>query len=108
MKKLLVILLFLAGCAPGRMVGTGYLVTVQHGIKTNWDKVETPQEADAFVWKHAGLNFDTDSIIGDHYPFWTFRNGTVEVYVEKKGVYEKRPYGKKRWKMYDEELKIEN
>lgn len=105
MKKIIFIsLLILSGCAPGKMIGTGYLVTVQRGIRTEWQKVETAQQADQFVHQHTGLSFNTDTLLGSYLPFWTFRNGTLEIYVEKKGIYEKKTGAKKRWKIYDKEL----
>jgi hypothetical protein len=97
-------MLLAASCSPGQMVGTGYLVTVEEGIQMKWDRVETAEQADRFVFEKTGLQVKTDSLIGTTYPYWDMKNGRKYIYVERKGIYQRRPGGKKRWRVYDESL----
>jgi len=100
----LVSVLIFSGCAPGQLTGTGYLVTVTEGIKTDWEKLENTAQVDSFVFAATGLTMQADSLIHPRYPFYQFRNGIFDIYVEKKGVYQRRENGKRRWKIYDEKL----
>lgn len=97
-------MLLAASCSPGQMVGTGYLVTVEEGIQMKWEKVETASEADRFIFEKTGLQVKTDSLIGTTYPYWDMKNGRKYIYVGKQGIYQRRPGGKKRWRVYDEQL----
>ena len=104
-----VLLLVFSGCSgPGKMVAEGYLVTVEEGIQLKWDRVETAAQADSFIWEKTGLIVKTDSLIGTTYPYWDMKNGRQYIYVEKQGIYRRKPDGKKRWRMYDEFLLITN
>jgi energy-converting hydrogenase Eha subunit F len=90
----------LAGCTgPGQLTGTGYLVTVEEGIQTDWKKLPTTTAVDSFVHARTGLALQSDSLIESRYPFYQFRNGQYTVYVEKKAVYQ-RENGKKRWRRF--------
>jgi hypothetical protein len=100
----LFILALTVSCSPGEMVGTGYLATVEEGIMVKWDRVETAEQADRFVFKKTGLVVKTDSLIGDVLPYWDLEHGRQYIYVEKKGIYQRKPRGKKRWRVYDEQL----
>jgi hypothetical protein len=110
MKTSIIILLAIiafAGCkGPGQLVSTGYLVTVSEGIKTDWEKLPTTAEVDSFVYEQTGLTLNTDSLMESRYPFFQFRNGTFDIYVEKKAVYQRRKNSKKRWRVYDNKTAI--
>jgi hypothetical protein len=100
------ILIFLAlfalvSCTgPGQLTGTGYLVTIEEGIQTDWKKLPTITAVDSFVYARTGLSLQADSLIYPRYPFYQFRNGQYTVYVEKKAVYQRRENGKKQWRAY--------
>jgi ABC-type proline/glycine betaine transport system substrate-binding protein len=103
MKKLIIIALIAisaGSCTPAKKVGTGYLVTVEEGIKMQWDKVETSAEADQFILKKTGLTVCTDSIIGENPPYWDMTSGRKYIYVEKKAVYQRRPGGRKIYRYF--------
>jgi hypothetical protein len=97
-------LLLVAGCAPGEMVGTGYLVTVEHGIQTKWERLENTAQVDSFVFAKTGIALQADNLIVPEYPFYQFRNGEFNIYVEMQGIYQRQENGKRRWRVYDEEL----
>ncbi len=98
MRGLLIIsVVLLAGCSPGKMVGTGYLVSVKKDGHTQIQKVATRHQADSIYRATVG----TDPL-GKDDPFFEFRNSELFIYIEKKGIYERN--GKRRWKIYDEEL----
>jgi hypothetical protein len=100
----LFILAVTVSCSPGKMVGTGYLVTVENGRMMKWEKVETAAQADSFIWEKTGLQVKTDRMLGNDLPYWDMKSGRRYIYVEKKSVYQRKPDGKKRWRVYDEEL----
>ena len=104
----LFVLAVTTSCSPGQMVGTGYLVTIEEGIQMKWDRVETAEQADQFIFEKTGLVVKTDSLIGTTYPYWDMKNGRKYFYVERKGIYQRRENGKKRWRVYDEQLEILN
>lgn len=87
----------LVSCSPGKMVGTGYLVSVKQHGKTEIMKVNTRHEADSIY--RAAIGADP---LGKEDPFFEFRNSETFIYIEKKGIYERND--KRRWKVYDEEL----
>lgn len=99
------VFMLMAGCSPGEMVGTGYLVTVEKGILVKWDRLETAAEVDHFIREKAGLTVNTDSLIGTDRLYYDLKNGDGwYVYVERQGIYQRKPDGKKRWRVYDEDL----
>jgi hypothetical protein len=103
--KVFVLLLGLFfGCYPGKMVSTGYLVTVEKGRKTNVERFKTSAEVDSFVFLKTNLKINTDCIIGEKLPFYFFQNDVFFIYVEQQGVYQKKEKGKSKWRVYDEEL----
>jgi hypothetical protein len=94
-------LLFIAlmfSCSPGQLVGTGYMVSVKQEGKTEVLKVNTRAEADSI---YNALVYPEP--LGRHDPFYEFRNSETFIYIEKKGIYEKK--GKTKWRVYDEKLK---
>lgn len=96
---LLIAVVLMAGCSPGKMVGTGYLVSVKQDGHTEIQKVATRHQADSIY--HATVGTDP---LGNDDPFFEFRNSELFIYIEKKGIYERN--GKRRWKVYDEELDL--
>ncbi len=104
MKRLLLLLLLFAGCAPGQIVRTGYLVTVTQNHRTELQKLETSAKADSFILIRTGIPLKTDSLMDTMEYFFEFRNGIFSVYAEKKGIYKRRENGKERWRMFDEKL----
>lgn len=107
---LIVLALVFSSCGgPGQLTGTGYLVTIEKGIMMKWDRLETAAQADSFIYQKAGLTVKTDSLIGTDRLYFDMKNGDGwYVYVEQQGIYQRRPGGKKRWRVYDEELEISN
>jgi len=105
MQKLLFILfaILFTGCfSSGQLAGTGYLVTVSEKFKTDWERVETTREADIFINKITGLEFETDSLLGKNIPFWDFRNDRFYIYVEKQQFFVRNNKTRCRWRAYDE------
>ena len=93
-------------CTPGKMVGTGYLVTVTEGRKTVGLKTESVQQVDNFILDKTGLMFNTPDLIDNPMLFYDFRNSNYYVYVEKKAIYQRRENGKKQWRTYREMQKL--
>lgn len=107
---LIVLALVFSSCGgPGQLTGTGYLVTVEKGIMMKWDRLETAAQADSFIYQKAGLIVKTDSLIGTDRLYFDMKNGDGwYVYVEQQGIYQRKPDGRKRWRIYNEEIKISN
>ena len=94
----IVLLLMLAGCSPGRMVGTGYHTVIEHGRMVWVEKLPNTAETDAFIFEKTGLELITDSLIGKEPPCFRFYNFRYDVYVEHKAIYQRRDGGKERWR----------
>jgi hypothetical protein len=94
-------LLLVAGCSPGELVGTGYLVSVTQQGQTTNHRVDTRAEADSIYREAVGAD-----LMGELVPFFEVKNSEVFIYVEEKGIYQRRPDGKRRWRVYVEELKL--
>ena len=107
---LIVLALVFSSCGgPGQLTGTGYLVTIEKGIMMKWDRLETAAQADSFIYQKAGLTVKTDSLIGTDRLYFDMKNGDGwYVYVEQQGIYQRKPDGRKRWRIYNEEIKISN
>ena len=97
LKMIMLLAIIISSCSPCRKVATEdkYLVWVQEGIMKNYDCKEKATEADAYIYKVAGLPLTVDSLIGKRRPYLYLDNGDVEVYVEKEN-FRKRKLGKKR------------
>lgn len=93
----LLFIVFMFSCSPGKMVGTGYLVSVKQAGKTEILKVHTRHEADSI---YNALVYPEP--LGKHDPSFEFENSETFIYVEKKGIYERN--GKRRWRVYDSQL----
>lgn len=100
----MIVILLASSCAPGKMVADGYLVTAEKGRQMKWERFESAAAVDSFILDKTGIDINTQTLMHDDLPFFDIRNGKWYVYVEKQGVYQRRPEGKERWRVYDEEM----
>ena len=103
---LFLLLVFTNCTGPGAMVREGYLVSVADK-KTEVKRFETVSEVDSFILLRTGIPVDSKKMFGGILFFYELRNEDYSVYVEKKGIYQKKAGGKERWRMYDEKLAAE-
>ena len=95
------ILLLLTSCYPIKLIDTGYMAFISKGRKVEWEKFKTTTEVDSFIIKETQIELNSAELLGNKLPYFECMNGDVSIYVEKKGVYEKKN-GKLVWKIYDE------
>lgn len=103
---LFLLLVFTSCIGSGTMVREGYLVSVADK-KTEVKKFENITQVDSFIFKRTGIPVNSEKMFGGILFFYEMRNEDFSIYVEKKGIYQKKPGGKERWRMYDEKLASE-
>ena len=98
-----ILLNFITSCTgPGEMIDIGYLVSIKENNKTQIYRVSDLTEVEQTILESTHIELKPFSLIGKKDPFFEFRNSEVFIYIEKKGIYEKR--GKERWRIYDRKL----
>lgn len=100
-----VFLILFISCAPGKMVGTAYLVSIDTKEPKDfvWKRFETADSTDSFIFSKTQIQLSTPDLISNNPPFYDVRNGQYYIYVEKQAKYQLRS-GKRHWKVYDEKL----
>ncbi len=101
MKSLLfacLLLLVAASCSTRYLIGTGYDVVILNGPAVHKKQMESVHQTDAFIHDITSLNLITDSLLGPKVPCYKFYNYQFDVYVEKKGIYQRKQGGRKVWK----------
>jgi hypothetical protein len=100
-----VFLILVISCAPGKMVGTGYLVSINTKKSKDfvWKRFDTTDSTDSFIFRKTQIQVSTPDLISNNPPFYDVRNGQYYIYVEKQAEYQ-RHGGKRHWKVYDEKL----
>jgi len=100
-KILFLAFLLLMSCSSKRLVSTGYMAFISKGRQIEWEKFKTTTEVDSFIIKETQIEINSAELLGNKLPYFECMNGDVSIYVEKKGVYEKKN-GKLVWKVYDD------
>jgi len=100
---LFLLLVFTNCTGPGTMVREGYLVSVADK-KTEVKKFENIAQVDSFIFARTGIPVESEKMLGGILFFYELRNEDYSVYVEKKGIYQRKSGGKERWRMFDEKL----
>jgi len=101
---MMILILILSSCTgPGTMVREGYLVSISDK-KTEVKKFESIAQVDSFIFARTGIPVESEKMLGGILFFYELRNEDFSIYVEKKGIYQKKARGKERWRMFDEKL----
>jgi|GEM_PF-3320068 len=102
---LIIAVVLMAGCSPGKMLNTGYLVSIDTKEPREFvlERFESADSVDTFILENTGIELCTPELISAYPPYYDVRNGEYYIYVEKQALYQ-RPGGKTHWKVYDETL----
>jgi hypothetical protein len=99
LTTLILISFLFARCAPGKLIGSSYLVNATKTMTVEINRFATSLETDQFLFTSTGLQFKTDSLIGNQKSYFEFRNGDWVIYVEKQ-LKHRLPSGKTKYKPF--------
>jgi hypothetical protein len=103
---ILLIILLISCSGPGNLIGTGYLVSITENNHTDVFRFDNVSLAETMIFDSTGIQVEAEKLIGKNDPYFEIKNSEIFIYVEKKGIYEKR--GVQRWKIYDSQLEQKN